>query len=133
MSHKTAVQIWPNVDDAGAAKNAARQGWSAAFLCAAVTVAGVFINWNESKIDWLPADPWALVDAFLFTIIGWGVIQKTSRVAAVAGLLLYFFERLYAWSIHGVKSPVVAIILTLMFVNAVRGTFAYHKYVKREN
>ena len=72
----------------------------------------------------------ALADAAIFAIVAIG-IYKMSRVAAVAGLCLYVLERAYAWATVGPKSPVIAAILILAFVNSVRGTFACRKWKTR--
>ena len=74
-------------------------------------------------------DPSALVDAALFAIVAWGLWKK-SRAAAVSGLLLYAIERLYMWSTVGMQNPIVPVLLTLMFINGVRGTFAWKRLAR---
>ncbi len=76
-----------------------------------------------------PIDGWALVDAAIFGIIAWG-IYRMSRVAAVAGLVGYSLEKIYMQATLGSKvgsGLFVAVIIILAFINAVRGTFAYHR------
>jgi hypothetical protein len=75
-------------------------------------------------------DASALVDGVFFAVIAWGLSRK-SRTAAVAGLLLYIFERLYMWSTVGMRNPVVAVLFTLAFVSGVRGTFAWKRISAR--
>ena len=71
----------------------------------------------------------ALVDAFLFIVIGWG-IYKMNRFASVAGLVLYFIERIDMWSKYGFKLHAIVIFFSLMFINSIRGTFSYHNFLK---
>ncbi len=68
----------------------------------------------------------ALFDAAIFIGIGIG-IGRLSRVAAVAGLVIYIAERLYMMSLNGPAGLWMTIALTLIFINSVRGTFAYRR------
>ena len=111
--------FWPSVDTAEGAASAAKQGFWAALFCAVVTAA-------FGLLSIMGFDPSALVDAALFAIIAWGLWKK-SRAAAVCGLLLYVVERLYMWSTVGMQNPIVPVLLTLMFINGVRGTFAWKR------
>jgi hypothetical protein len=81
-----------------------------------------------------PRDGWALVDAAIFGLIAWG-IYRMSRVAAIAGLIFYIAERIAMHIILG-RSYVSAIFVTALFlfafINAVRGTFAYHRLQNAE-
>lgn len=121
--------IWPSVVDITAAKKASKQGLWASTWCAGATI--VFVVLAQFGVQMFNFDLWALLDAFLFIIIGWG-IYKMNRIAAVAGLLLYILERISMWSEHGSKNPAMAIIITLMFINSIRGIFAYHKMNKEQ-
>ena len=122
--------VWPNIIDKNTAQKASQQGYWACILCAGATILLVAINYFGT--DLLNFTPWALGDAFLFIVIGWG-IYKMNRFAAVSGLALYILERVSMWSEHGPKNPILAIFFTLMFINSVRGIFAYHKYRKDES
>ncbi len=85
----------------------------------------------------LGIDGGALVDAALFALVSWR-IYKMSRPWAIVGLLLYLAE--VAWRIakHVGSSDAgfsagftpVALVFVLAFVNAVRGTFAFHRFSK---
>ena len=68
----------------------------------------------------------ALLDAAIFAAIAFG-IKRRSRFAAVAGLILYILERLYMMQRTGAGGLVMGVIFTLLFINAVRGAFAYHR------
>lgn len=101
--------------------------WAALF-CGGVTILGAVLG--AAGIRAVPSgavDARALLDAGLYLAVAWG-IYKLNRVAAVAGLALYLGERLYAWAEVGLRSPIVAVILTLCFVHGVRGAFAYHRF-----
>ncbi len=69
----------------------------------------------------------AFLDVALFGIIAVGLFRY-SRVAACAGLAFYVFEKLSAPFVS--SAIIVVIVLTLMFVNGIRGTLAYHRLRK---
>ncbi len=114
--------LWPSVDTAEGAALAAKQGFWAAVLCAVATAAFALLSI-------IGLDSSALVDAALFAIIAWG-LSKKSRAAAVCGLLLYVVERLYMWSTVGMQNPIIAVLFTLLFINGVRGTFAWKRLAR---
>jgi len=111
------------------AQKVARQGtWAACFVAGMTTLFAVASIAGVLSKDF-PIDGWALVDAAIFGIIAWGIYQM-SRVAAVAGLVIYCLEKIYMQSVMGTKFAsglIVAVIIILAFINAIRGTFAYHR------
>ena len=117
---------WPPLNDMESAKKAARQGVWAAGIVAVVTALLAVLAGRGVKV--LNIDSWAFVDAALFAIIAFG-IHKMSRVAAVAWVCLYVLERLYMWQTNGVKAGgiIMPVILTLAFINSIRGTFTHHR------
>lgn len=121
--------IWPEIIDDKSAEKAAKQGFWAALYCSGATILFVVLANFEPQFD--AVNMYALTDAFLFTIIGFG-IWRMSRTASVAGLLLYMFERAYAWTTSGPKNPIIALIFVLLFIHSIRGTFAYHNFKKEE-
>lgn len=125
--YKRIEWIWPSIMDTVSAKRAAKQGLWASALCAGSTI--IFVILNHFGIQMYSFDMGALVDVFLFIVIGWG-IYNMNRFASVAGLFLYLLERIYMWSQYGLKNPAIAIIISLMFINSIRGTLAYHKFSK---
>lgn len=117
--------FWPTIVDVQSSKVAAQQGvWAAAYIAGITFLLALM---NALGIKLMDFDPVTLVDAVPFMIISWG-IHKFSRTAAVAGLFLYLVERAYAWATVGPRAPIMAVFFTLMFVNAVRGTFAFRKF-----
>ena len=118
---------WPSTDTLEHAKSASRQGvWAAGFVAAITAIVATIALVSGSAFAGI--DAWAYLDAVLFAAITFG-IYKLSRFAAVAGLVLYVLESLYAMTqLAGPRAGIVVrIILTLAFINAVRGTFAYHR------
>lgn len=127
-NYKRVEWIWPPVTDAASAQKAPKQGIWACAWCAGATLFLVLLSVIGVRL--FDFDMWALVDALLFIVIGWA-IYKMNRFAAIAGLALYIIERAVMWAEHGPKNPVIALIISLMFINSIRGIFAYHKYRKK--
>jgi hypothetical protein len=121
--------IWPPILDTTSAQKASKQGLWASAWCAGATI--VFVILSRVGMQMYGIDIWALFDAFLFIIIGWG-IYKMNRMASVAGLALYILERIVMWSEYGPKNPAIALLITLMFSNSVRGSFGYHKFAQQQ-
>ena len=119
--------LWPSISDIGTAIRASRQGLIAAGLSAIVTGATSFLG---------DFDIARLIYAALFAVFATG-IYKMYRTAAVAGLCAYLLGRVVVWYSHGLPHNVVGLViflgLLLMFSNGIRGTFAYHGYVKRKS
>ena len=120
--------FWPTVTDEDSAKRAARSGfWMAVWLAAVntgVPLLSVAVNILRPNVSRIFLD--SLGDGIAFTVIAWG-IHKLYRTAAIAALCLYLAERIDMWTTVGPKNPVVAFFFTVCFINAVRGTFAFHR------
>ncbi len=117
--------VWPAITDTTSAETAAKQGLWAAVWCAGVTALLATLSLAGISV-FSGIDASSYVDALLFALIAWR-IHHCSRVAAVAGLALYVFERVYAW-INGIpQGSVMVVVLTLMFIHSIRGTYAYHR------
>jgi len=121
---------WKDVDTKDAAHDATRPAVGVSYFIAAAT--GLFailsIVYGHAIFG---IDGWSLLDAILFTVIGWR-IGKLSRAWTVAGLALYLIEVAVSISDRGFGPGVLSIVFILMYVNAVRGVFAYHRFVKLE-
>jgi serine/threonine-protein kinase len=109
--------FWPPLDTLDSARKAGREGAWACLLIVIVNVAMVVLDILYSDV---------LVDTVIFAVFGIA-IYKMSRVGAVLALLLYVVERVYMLSEWGVSPNFLSLILLLMFIHGVRGTFAYHK------
>ncbi len=120
---------WPTIVDRESAIAASRSGMWAAIIVAVVTALIATLAMALQK-DIAGIDAWAYLDAGIFAVIAWGIKQR-SRAAAVIGLLLFIVERNdMAVSQHNFS--ILSLLLLLMFVNGVRGTFGYHRYAKDE-
>jgi hypothetical protein len=110
--------FWPAVHDAESAKKAADQGFLAAILY-------VFLALNPI----LSGQVAKILDVLVVAFSGY-FAKRMWRAAAVVGLAMMVPE--LAFSLPGGVSfrLASAAILTLMFVNAVRGTFLYPRYAK---
>ncbi len=116
--------FWPKITGLESARRAARQGVWAAMITVVTT--SVFVILAHLGVPIFDIGIEALVDAALFLIIAWG-IHRMSRTAAVGGLGLYLLEQIHMWSEHGPKGLPLVAILALMYINAIRGAFQYHK------
>jgi hypothetical protein len=108
--------LWPDVSDLVAAETAARNGMYASFFVVGVTALFALLNVTNRA---------ALIDAALFVAIGIG-IRKMSRIAAVAGLILYVSEQLMSIAQGRIGANIImAVIFTGVFLSAVRAAFKY--------
>jgi hypothetical protein len=115
---------WEDVSGVSGAEKAINGGFWAALFVAVVT--SLFVGLSFAGISLLGIGPAALLDAGIFAVIAIGIKRK-SRFAAVAGLILYIIERVYMFQRGGTGGMVMGIVFTLLFLNAVRGAFAYHR------
>jgi len=74
--------------------------------------------------------PLILVDAALAAFLG-VMIRRMSRAAAVVMLVLFVIERIFGGIAHGINAGIGGLALLLLsgFISAVRGTFAYQRYL----
>ena len=118
--------FWPDVSDLDGARSACRLGMWCAIVVAAVTSLVSILSLFGIRV--LGASAYSLVDAALFAAIAFGM-SRYSRFAAVAGFLLYLAEKILTLvatgSILGVGA--LGVVFLIGFLNAIRGSFAYHK------
>lgn len=127
--------FWVTIDSMEAARQAAKQGVWAAGLIATITTVLILVSMAMGgSPEVIPVlNAWAFWDVGLFVAVGWG-IHKMSRVAAIAGLILYILGQVVMRISNPALSTgglVFAGLFVLAFVNAIRGTFAYHAFRKR--
>jgi len=117
---------WPDIRDRETARKTARQAiWAAIFVVVVTLVFATLAAFGTSVAGISPA---AFLDAAIFGIIAIG-IWRMSRVAAVAGLVLFVLERLLMFpENHSTGSLIVGIAIAIAFANGVRATFAYHRF-----
>ncbi|MGA7872446.1 MAG: hypothetical protein WCA22_16290 [Candidatus Binatus sp.] len=124
MNRNKKFSFWPAVGDEQAAVLAARQGFHAAVYCSIVTAIFAVLGGFGFKI--MDFDLWNLTDAALMALLAFG-IRRMSRTAALIAFLYYVAGRIDLWTEYGSQNAVIAGIFVLMFLSAVRGTFAYHR------
>jgi ABC-type amino acid transport system permease subunit len=128
MNRNKKFSFWPAVGDEQAAVLAARQGFHAAVYCSIVTAIFAVLGGFGFKI--MDFDLWNLTDAALMALLAFG-IRRMSRTAALIAFLYYVAGRIDLWAEYSSQNPVIAGIFVLMFLSAVRGTFAYHRLKPR--
>src|SRR5262245_55535367 len=120
--------LWVDIYDLDTAKKAAHQGAGASFFCAGITLLLILINmmfFSDAPI--LGVGMPALLDVTIIAAIGIGILNF-SRVCAVAGLLIYWGEQIYAIQETGRTNWIMLTILTIAYINGIRGCFAYHNF-----
>src|SRR5579862_200726 len=125
---------WNEISDKESAKYATTTAvWISYLLAVVAALTAVYRLDHHESVNGVNGGL-ALLDAALFLVIGWR-ISRLSRAWAVVGLCFYLLE----WSISvatraytagDVPRDILAIVFLAVYVNAVRGTFAYHTHVK---
>ena len=123
---------WPTIEDESSAENATKAAVGVSGFIAAVTGLAAVLSIAYHK-PILGLDGWGLADALIFAFIAWR-ISKVSRTWTIIGLLMYLVEVGYKLLTdpNGALG-VLTIIFILMYINAIRGAFAYHNYRKAES
>jgi hypothetical protein len=118
--------LWPKISDAESARRAAMRGCWAAVISAVVTAlvvaAGLYGLETVQGVD-----AYALVDVALLVLLAWG-IRKMFRTAAVIALVYFVGSKVLLYSANGVGNPIVFIVFCLLYINGVRGTYAYRQF-----
>ncbi|PMQ02745.1 hypothetical protein DyAD56_22990 [Dyella sp. AD56] len=118
---------WPSFGNMADAEQAANQGfWAAVFVAAVATLFATISAFSSHNV--MGIDPFAYVDAVVFAVIAWR-IRRRSRAFAIAGLVLFTVEKIFQFTTQplALVGILMAIVLFVCFINAVRGTFAYHR------
>src|SRR5262249_6857821 len=92
--------LWPDVSGEDEAKKACRAAMWCAIIVAGVTALFSFLAMAGTKMNNVPVDGSALLDAAIFGVIAFG-LSRYSRIAGVAGFALFLFERIYMLSKAG--------------------------------
>src|SRR5271168_2964523 len=110
---------WPDVSEIDGAKSAIQYGMWCAIIVAGFTTVAASVGLLGVTLFHIP--PSAFLDAVIFAVIAYG-LHRQSRTAAVAGLLLYLLEKIYAvmqtGSILGVGA--LGVVILFGFFNGVR-------------
>jgi hypothetical protein len=120
--------MWPPTTTTASARFAVTQAFWAATVCAAGVA--LFVTLNQLTPGAGPRFPFrlgALLDAAAFAAVAIG-LSRRSRVAAVCGLGLYLVEEAVILSHARPFTLLIVVLLTIAFVNGVRGAFALHRH-----
>src|SRR5690242_3280164 len=103
--------LWPKIHDYTTAKSAVSGGALAAFFIASGsgTLAAFTILVDHPIIG---IDERAFGDAAVFALVGWG-LRRSSRIAAVFGLLLWLFESAQRYVARPGSTPAAGLFLTI--------------------
>jgi hypothetical protein len=109
--------VWPDIRREQSIERVIRNGMIASFAIAALNCASGL---------WMMVPPLALLGAVLLAALGYGIGRK-SRACAVLSLIFYLGEQVFAY-LNNIRTwKLLVVIVTFVFINAVRGTFAYHR------
>lgn len=116
---------WPEITDLESAKKVAYYGVWAALINAGLTT--LFVILSFFGVNLFNTNALTLIDVAIFLIIAFG-IYKLNRIAAVAGLLFYLFEIVVTILTVGSSIGILGVVLLFLYINSIRGTFAYQKF-----
>ena len=113
-----------------------RNGWIAALIAGFITLIFNYLsisqNIQTSDIFGFYNDPFILFDIVLVFSMAFGIYKK-SRTCAVIMLAHYILSKLVMIS-YGINlfdiSGVLSLVFIYFYIQAVRGTFAYHRLTK---
>ena len=120
--------FWPDVTTPDGAKGACRAAmWCAVFVAGITTVVALIAIAGIKGIP-IPVDGSALLDAAIFGVIAFG-LSRCSRIAGVAGFVLFLYERVYMIAKSGflMGGGILGVVLLIAFFHGMRGAFAYRK------
>jgi hypothetical protein len=117
---------WKQILDKETAQDATKAAVGISYFIAALTGLLAMLSLVYQK-PIFGLNAWSFVDAGLFVVIGWR-IRKMSRAWAVVGIALYVLEAVFSLANRAGGIGVLTIVFILMYVNALRGTFAYPRY-----
>ena len=123
---------WPKITNIADAAKASDQGFWAAVLVAGITTVIATITVFSGR-EIAAINPYAYIDAALFALIAWR-IRRRSRAFAVVGLVLFLFEKIHQFSVEpqiASVGAIMAIFFVLLFINGIRGTFAFHRLAQK--
>lgn len=123
--------LWPNVSTLEGARDTSKLGALMALGVAIVT----FMLWFLAMRRGQPVfhvTAWSAVDGVLFFLISARLLERPSRIAAIACLGLYIGRQGYQ---HFMLVPfpwgtLLALLTGVYLFNAVRASFSYHRLVK---
>jgi hypothetical protein len=133
--HKPTSWYWNEIGDKYSAQYATTTAvWISYLIALATGLIGIVSLAYRKPI--LGLDGWAVLAAGLFAVMGWR-IGRLSRAWSVVGFSIYVLGVLVDIGAHLAAGtfgflPTMEILFVVVYLNALRGTFAYHTYVKLE-
>ena len=131
MSDRTKKNVlWPDVSTPDAARSARMYGVWAAVFSAVVTALLASWSLGSGKQAFEFVGPWAIIDVAISAAVAFG-IYKESRFAAVAGLVIFLGNKGYQIAVTTAITTsgiIVAFILTMCYVAAIRGTYELRRF-----
>lgn len=120
-------KLWPKFTDLESAKRPIRLG---AYVSCGLMILSIVLAIKEyPKIDESVAN--LILDATWWAIIAFGIFYKKSRTASIFGLFRFTLAAIVQYITTGtVFAYIATIIIILIFIGSVRGTFFYHKFTK---
>ncbi|MCU0565283.1 MAG: hypothetical protein MUF49_01640 [Oculatellaceae cyanobacterium Prado106] len=117
--------LWPEINDLPSAQSAAMQGTS---MCIVIVVFSWIIALIVTAMGVTPNFQLLIGASLLYGLIAF-LIAKMSRLAAIAGLILYLVDRVAFISQNGSNgaSAGIMVVFIIAFISSIRGTFAYHQ------
>jgi hypothetical protein len=130
VNNKYYKYLWPKIWDVFTAIEAMRNGLIVVYLIIAVNSFDAIlklygINFFSSSSTYYED----FFEALVWVSIGIGIYYY-SRVATVIGLIDYIAERIIMWLYYEPENLIIFILFTLYLFHAVRGSFAYHRFIK---
>jgi hypothetical protein len=105
-----------------------RLGWAAALFSAGMTLVVTIAAMTGTESEIFSA--WSLLDVAMILGLAFGIYKK-SRVCAVLMLVYFVASKVFIVSQTGSFSSIpVGLIFTYLYLQAVLGTFTYHKIVE---
>lgn len=120
-------KLWPKFTDIESAKRPIRIGAYAS--CGLMMLSIVLAIKEYPKIDESIAK--LIFDATWWAIIAFGIFYRKSRAASIFGLFRFTLAAIVQYITTGtVFAYIATIIIILIFIGSIRGTFFYHKSTK---
>ncbi len=127
--------FWPTISDTESAIKASREGVWAALITSSVTVLVIIYGQVTERTIVHGIELISLIDVGIMLVAAWFIRYRLNRFAALFGMLFFVVSNLVLRILNlqsDVGGTVVFLALSMMWLNAVRGTFAYHKFQNAE-
>jgi hypothetical protein len=115
----------PEIHDLASAQSAAHQG---VWVCVLIIVVSWIFSVVFATANMTPNYQPLILASIAYGFIGM-MIYRMSRLAAIAGLVLYLIDRIavIAQTGGGTGNVSMMVLFIFAFANSIRGTFAYHR------